>query len=140
MPIVYGLIRLDEAGKEAAQRGDFVLGGCCFESESWYCKECKHSFCDPAAARPALLAEAERDSSQRSSHQESGDSFAGRFIKQIGYLNGAWVTITKAPPNGGYFVIVDYPNGERTTVKAQTRGEANRMADAYGRGENPLEA
>ncbi len=40
VPILYGLIDMNERVRAAAERGEFVLGGCSVSTENRYCKRC----------------------------------------------------------------------------------------------------
>jgi hypothetical protein len=51
VPIVYGLVQLDDDRRAALDRGEFVVGGCVPDfSKSWLCRECGNRFGDPEDA------------------------------------------------------------------------------------------
>ena len=130
-PVIYGLWELDEAGKAAARRGDFVLGGCCFRRENWLCKRCEHFFAYREATPAATASEALRAAVKRD------DDLPGKFVDKTYYANGNTVTLTNAAPGKGYFVVVDDPHGSRVVLEAESRGEVRRIGARYGCSENP---
>ena len=137
VPILYGLVRLEEAGKEAAKRGDFVVGGCSVESEGWCCRRCEHSFGDPQLAIPPAAAPKDENDTG-SIDPKSRDGIPIRFMKKTFHQSGVTVMLTKADTGKGYLVVVNYPNGTRVIVEADSRARAKQIASVYRLGERPL--
>jgi hypothetical protein len=74
----------------------------------------------------------------RAANDDDEDAL-GTFKWSKSHSNGPTVTFRKAPPGKGYFLVVEYRDGKRIIVHTDTRLKAMRMADAFGRGELPLE-